>query len=87
MRDAANLWAAVRTARGVEGRDAIWSHPDLLPSSADLDDPLGFVAGESKAEDSEASFDRALAELLDEADATPQGDSAPDVGDQRDEEQ
>jgi putative hydrolase len=87
MRDAANLWAAVRAARGVEGRDAIWSHPDLLPTSADLDDPLGFVTGESKAEDSEASFDRALAELLDEADATPGGDSAPDDHDQRDEEQ
>ncbi|HKF89285.1 MAG TPA: zinc-dependent metalloprotease, partial [Propionibacteriaceae bacterium] len=79
---------AVRAARGVEGRDAIWSHPDLLPTSADLDDPLGFVAGESKAEDSEASFDRALAELLDEADgATSEGDSAPDDHDQRDEEQ
>jgi hypothetical protein len=58
-----------------------------LPTSADLDDPLGFVTGESKAEDSEASFDRALAELLDEADATPRGDSAPDDHDQRDEEQ
>src|SRR5918994_1376412 len=86
MRDAANLWAAVRTARGVEGRDAIWSHPDLLPSSADLDDPLGFVAGESKANESDASFDRALAELLDEANPTSEGDSAPDDHDQRDEE-
>ena len=87
MRDAANLWAAVRTARGLEGRDAIWSHPDLLPSSADLDDPLGFVAGESKADESAASFDRALEELLDEADATSEDDSAPEDHDQRDEEQ
>ncbi len=31
LRDAANLWAAVRDARGVEGRDELWSHPDLLP--------------------------------------------------------
>ena len=31
MRDAANLWAAVRDARGTEGRDAVWSHPDLVP--------------------------------------------------------
>jgi putative hydrolase len=87
MRDAANLWAAVRTARGLEGRDAIWSHPDLLPRSADLDDPLGFVAGESKADESAASFDRALEELLDEADATSEDDSAPEDHDQRDEEQ
>jgi putative hydrolase len=72
MRDAANLWAALRDARGVEGRDAIWSHPDLMPSSADLDDPLGFVAGETKLEDSDESFDAALAELLDEADPDDQ---------------
>lgn len=46
LRDAANLWAALREARGTEGRDAIWSHPDNLPTSEGLDDPLGFVAGE-----------------------------------------
>src|SRR5215211_7510610 len=84
MRDAANLWAAVRAARGVEGRDAIWSHPDLLPTSADLDDPLGFVAGESKAEDSEASFDRALAELLDDANSEPNTEPGSNDHDQSD---
>ena len=42
LRDAATLWWAVTEKRGVSGRDAIWSHPDLLPSAADLDDPLGF---------------------------------------------
>jgi putative hydrolase len=72
MRDAANLWAALRDARGIEGRDAIWSHPDLMPSSADLDDPLGFVAGETKLEETDESFDAALAELLDEADPDDQ---------------
>ena len=46
LRDAANLWAALREARGTEGRDAVWRHPDLLPTAADLDDPLGYVAGE-----------------------------------------
>ena len=66
MRDAANLWAAVRDARGIEGRDAVWSHPDLLPTSADLDDPLGFVASEAKEAESDESFDAALAELLEE---------------------
>jgi len=65
MRDAANLWAALRDARDVEGRDAVWSHPDLVPTSADLDDPLGFVAGEARADGVEtAAFDAALEELL-----------------------
>ena len=76
MRDAANLWAALRDARGVDGRDAVWSHPDLVPTSADLDDPLGFVAGESRAEGAPGpDFDTALEELLksesDEGDENP----------------
>jgi putative hydrolase len=65
MRDAANLWAAVREARGLEGRDAVWAHPDLLPTSAGLDDPLGFVAGEGTQTATDDEFDAALAELLD----------------------
>jgi putative hydrolase len=43
LRDAARLWASLADARGVEGRDAVWAHPDLLPTPADLDDPDGFV--------------------------------------------
>lgn len=43
LRAAADLWRAVGDSRGIDGRDALWSHPDLLPSSADLDDPKGFV--------------------------------------------
>ncbi|WP_283135718.1 zinc-dependent metalloprotease [Rhizohabitans arisaemae] len=43
LREAAVLWEALREAKGVEGRDAIWSHPDLMPRAEDLDDPHGFV--------------------------------------------
>lgn len=43
LRDAANLWAAVEEGLGAEERDAAWAHPDLAPSAADLDDPLGYV--------------------------------------------
>ncbi len=76
MRDAANLWAAVRDARGAEGRDAVWSHPDLIPTSTDLDDPLGFVTEEA-TEASDDEFDAALAELLDEANSAPEPDTEP----------
>ena len=48
LREAATLWQALRATRGVEGRDAVWNHPDLMPSAHDLDDPLGFVSGESE---------------------------------------
>jgi putative hydrolase len=45
-REAAALWAALRDARGVDGRDALWAHPDLMPSTDDLDDPGAFVTRE-----------------------------------------
>jgi putative hydrolase len=43
LRDAARLWASLADARGTEGRDGLWAHPDMLPTAADLDDPDGFV--------------------------------------------
>ncbi|HVE62279.1 MAG TPA: zinc-dependent metalloprotease [Mycobacteriales bacterium] len=45
LREAAALWSAVRHARGPDARDAVWQHPDLLPTPADLDDPTAFAAG------------------------------------------
>ena len=45
LREAAAIWAGLTAARGVDGRDAMWAHPDLLPTAADLDDPEGFVRG------------------------------------------
>src|SRR3954452_13301821 len=42
LRESAALWWSVTESRGVSGRDAIWAHPDLLPTADDLDDPLGF---------------------------------------------
>ncbi|SEC41997.1 MULTISPECIES: zinc-dependent metalloprotease [unclassified Streptomyces] len=43
LRDASRLWASLTDARGVDGRDALWAHPDMLPTAGDLDDPDGFV--------------------------------------------
>jgi putative hydrolase len=39
LREAAQFWLLLEQAKGQEARDALWNHPDLLPSSADLDDP------------------------------------------------
>jgi putative hydrolase len=44
MREGAALWALLLADRGVEGRDAVWAHPDLLPTSEDLDDPSAYVS-------------------------------------------
>jgi putative hydrolase len=45
LREAAALWVSLGEARGNEGRDAVWAHPDLMPTAADLDDPTSYVEG------------------------------------------
>jgi putative hydrolase len=44
LRDAAALWGAMGQLHGTSVRDGLWNHPDLLPTSDDLDDPLGFAS-------------------------------------------
>jgi putative hydrolase len=75
LRDASTLWGSLRSRQGADGRDAVWAHPDLLPTDADLDDPLGFREDLSApAEISDEDFDAALAQLLDtEQDSSGEG--------------
>ena len=42
MRAASTLWKVVGDQHGTERRDGLWSHPDLIPTAEDLDDPLEF---------------------------------------------
>jgi putative hydrolase len=65
LRDASALWGSLRSRQGHEARDAVWAHPDLLPTAADLDDPLGFREDMPEVEElTDAAFDDAIAELL-----------------------
>lgn len=73
-RDAAELWANVARARGVAERDALWGHPDLVPSGADLDSPSTFVQLREMEAQESAAMDDALARLLDGS--LPQDDAA-----------
>lgn len=43
LREAAELWQRLTDAVGADARDGVWQHPDLLPSSDDLDEPAGFI--------------------------------------------
>ncbi|WP_280266890.1 zinc-dependent metalloprotease [Nocardia wallacei] len=45
LREAAALWQRLTADAGIEARDAVWAHPDLLPNSEDLDNPAGFIDG------------------------------------------
>ena len=82
-RDAAALWAEIARVAGAEARDAVWDHPDLLPTAHDLDDPSGYAGRRTAAADEHADVDRALAEIFGAAggDATPQpSDEDPGTG-------
>ena len=76
LRDAANLWAALEAAGGQQLRDGRWAHPDLAPSSADLDDIIGYVeratgaaspGAEADTETMTDDLDSVLKGILDEA--------------------
>ena len=70
MRDAANLFAVLEDAKGAEGRDAAWKHPDFAPGANDLDDPMGYLEGGQRSIEEPAgdartdAMDDALAALL-----------------------
>ncbi|NQU37698.1 MAG: zinc-dependent metalloprotease [Actinobacteria bacterium] len=48
LREAAALWQRLRNEGGVAQRDALWAHPDLLPTTEDLDDIDGFLTRTSE---------------------------------------
>ena len=43
LREAAALWERLTEAAGIDARDAVWHHPDLLPGAKDLDEPAAFI--------------------------------------------
>jgi putative hydrolase len=73
LREAAALWAGLADSRGTDGRDALWAHPDLLPTAEDLENPDAFVRG-SEPTDLDISS-------LEEGNEPEQG-AGPDDGDQ-----
>ncbi len=79
IRQAAGFWAAVRDARGIEGRDDVWRHPEAMPQAEDLGDPAGYLAQSAQTSD---PWDDELRRFLDGDPATglPDGDGEPKPG-------
>jgi putative hydrolase len=73
VRAATRLWQSLTEARGSEGREAVWAHPDLMPSAGDLDHPEGFASVSEALEDLDMSmFDQlAVNDPKDEDDEEP----------------
>ncbi|MGH3561299.1 MAG: zinc-dependent metalloprotease [Mycobacterium sp.] len=65
LREAAVLWERLTQAAGIDARDQVWQHPDLLPGSEDLDEPAAFIdriiGGDTSGIDN--AIDRAIAEF------------------------
>src|ERR1700677_3371364 len=57
LREAATIWQGLTDARGIEGRDALWAHPDLLPVADDLENPDAFVQGQPELDISDLEDD------------------------------
>jgi len=64
LREAAEIWRRLTDVRGSGDRDALWAHPDLMPTAEDFDDPAGFVAGRPALDMS--ALDRELSALDEE---------------------
>jgi putative hydrolase len=63
LREASAMWNAITDAVGIQKRDAIWSHPDLLPTEADIADPSALITKLSSSAP-EDDMDAALRDLL-----------------------
>lgn len=50
LREAAALWSQLRETRGMEGRDGVWRHPDLIPTAEDLADPTTWLENTDELE-------------------------------------
>jgi putative hydrolase len=74
LREAAVLWTGLTESRGVDGRDALWGHPDLLPTADDLEDPDAFVHGQDQFDISDLDGDQSA-----EAEQDAEGDDPPDA--------
>lgn len=64
LRDAAALFAYLESQGGTDARDQVFSHPDLLPTTEDLDDPLGYAERRHAEWTSESTLDEALSRIL-----------------------
>lgn len=58
LRAAAQIWQGLTQSRGIDRRDAMWAHPDLLPDADALGDPEGYLRRD-------AEFSALLADVTD----------------------
>ncbi|MET1051898.1 MAG: zinc-dependent metalloprotease [Mycetocola sp.] len=84
LREAAAMWQQITDAVGDDERDALWEHPDVIPTGEDIDDPAALIArleARARGEVPEPDdFDTALENLLRGEEASPTDGSTPGQG-------
>lgn len=64
-RDAARVFELVEADGGPIQRDGLWAHPDVVPTSEELDSPDSFLLLRRAAAEQDAEVDEALERMLD----------------------
>ena len=64
LREAAAMWQQVTDAVGADKRDALWSHPDLVPTGEDVTDPSALIARLVAGAPQPDDIDQAIEDLL-----------------------
>ncbi|CAB4623214.1 unannotated protein [freshwater metagenome] len=73
LREAASMWRTLDAAVSAEQRDSVWAHPDVMPTSEDIDDPAALISRLSGNVAPPDAMDDAIRRLIDE-DGTVDGD-------------
>ena len=86
VREAAAQWERITNEQGLEARDAMWGHPDMLPAlpSDDTDADTTGAVEEEPRKGSSIDWDAELSKLLDDdgaGDGQAEGDDAQENGD------
>ena len=58
IREAISLWQRISETSGIQERDNLWSHPDLMPRAEDLENPDSYFANDNL--DLMAELDKAI---------------------------
>ena len=58
------MWQKITDAVGADARDALWQHPDVVPTADDINDPTALLARLTGPAPEPDDVDRALEDLL-----------------------
>ena len=64
LREAAAMWQKITDAVGADGRDALWQHPDVVPTADDITDPTALLARLTGGTPQLDDIDQAIEDLL-----------------------